>query len=125
MVLNIQSIGNPRYIALETVRKNGEAVITPVWCAAENGRLYAFTDGSTGKVKRIRNNPNVKICVCTYSGTPKSEWVEATAKIQDSREDILHAHRLLMAKYWLQYRLINIVSPTLGPKSKVVIIEIT
>lgn len=123
-LMSLESIGNPRYIALETVRKNGEGVITPVWCAAENGKLYIFTDGDTGKVKRIRNNPRVKICVSSFNGTPKGAWIEATAKIQDSQDDILRAHRLLMAKYWLQYRLINLFSPTLGPKSKVVIIEI-
>ncbi len=121
---SISTIGNPRYIAIETFRKNGEGVITPVWCAAEGSKLYVFTDGDTGKVKRIRNNPRVKVCVSSYNGKPKGEWVEATAKIQDSKDDVLHAHRLLMAKYWLQYRLLNWLSPTMGAKSDVVIIEI-
>ena len=78
-----------KYISLETFKKNGEGVKTPVWFAADPARdiagegalLYMYTIGNTGKVKRIRNNGHVKIAPCTMKGVPLGEFVDAKAEI--------------------------------------------
>ena len=77
--MQFKEIGNPTYIALETFRKSGDGVVTPVWVVAEGGKLYVWTVGDSGKVKRIRNNGRVRIAVSDSRGTPKSDWVEAEA----------------------------------------------
>ena len=79
--MEFKDIGNPTYIALETFRKSGAGVVTPVWVVAENGKLYVWTVDNSGKVKRIRNNPRVRIAVSDAKGAPKSEWVEAQAQV--------------------------------------------
>ncbi len=43
------------YLNLETFRKNGSGVKTPVWFVEDCGVLYLRTDAASGKVKRIRN----------------------------------------------------------------------
>ena len=45
------------YISLETFRKDGSGVKTPVWAAALDGKLVVMTDGTSHKVKRLRSNP--------------------------------------------------------------------
>ena len=55
-------------VSLTTYRRNGEPVPTPVWFALENDKLYAATEPGSGKVKRIRNNPNVLLAPCTQRG---------------------------------------------------------
>lgn len=45
-----------QYINLTTFRRNGQAVATPVWFVALNGRLYISTNVNSGKAKRIRAN---------------------------------------------------------------------
>ncbi len=85
--MDFKAIGNPTYIALETFRKSGEGVITPVWAVAEDGKLYVWTIGDSGKVKRIRNSGRVRIAVSDSRGTPKSDWVEATARVLDTPAD--------------------------------------
>jgi uncharacterized protein len=96
-----------KYISLETFKKNGESVKTPVWFAAdpasdlsgEGARLYMYTIGNTGKVKRIRNNPRVKIAPCTYKGELLGEWSDAKAEIITG--DIAsQAMKLLNKKYF-------------------------
>jgi len=77
---DLQSV---RYIALETFRKNGEGVITPVWQMPDGDNLYVWTYGSSWKVKRIRNNSRVRVCECDSRGTPLSEWRKAQACIID------------------------------------------
>jgi PPOX class probable F420-dependent enzyme len=71
-----------KVISLETYRRNGEPVRTPVWFLAENGILYVHTDDSTGKVKRIRRNPKVRVAPSHFRGKPKAEYVDARAEME-------------------------------------------
>jgi len=100
-----------KYLNLETFKKSGEGVKTPVWFAANplvrldagDAKLYVYTVGVSGKVKRIRNNPRVRISPCTASGKPLGDWVEARAEIVAGAE-AEHGMRLLNKKYvpWKQ-----------------------
>jgi uncharacterized protein len=92
---------NENYLSLESIRKNGMAVATPVWFAEQDGVIYVYTEAASAKVKRIRNNPRVRIAPCTYNGKLRGEWVAATAKLIDGAEEAL-GHRLLDRKYWLK-----------------------
>jgi PPOX class probable F420-dependent enzyme len=40
---------------LAMFRKSGEPVVTPVWYAVLDGKLYVRTGAGSGKVKRVRN----------------------------------------------------------------------
>jgi PPOX class probable F420-dependent enzyme len=62
-------------MSLETFRKNGEGVKTPVWFAEEDGALYVTTLSTTGKAKRIRNIPRVRIAPCDRSGNIEGDWI--------------------------------------------------
>ncbi len=41
------------YLNLETFRKNGSGVKTPVWFVEDGGLLFVRTDASSGKVDRL------------------------------------------------------------------------
>ena len=96
-----------KYLSLETYKKSGEGVKTPVWFAADpasdlagqGARLYMYTIGNTGKVKRIRNNPRVKIAPCTLKGDVLGDWTDANAEIVTG-EIASQAMRLLNKKYF-------------------------
>lgn len=68
-----------KYLCLETYKKNGHGVKTPVWFVISNRRIYVATDASSGKVKRLKNNKVVKITPSDFKGRPKSEWIEGVA----------------------------------------------
>jgi uncharacterized protein len=93
-------IRGQRYVSLATFRKNGKPVYTPVWFAEEDGHLYVMTNSKSGKSKRIRNNPNVKIAPSTMRG--KITGPEFPANVRFLQPDeFRHARQLLNAKYWL------------------------
>ncbi len=75
-----------KYINLETYRKNGESVRTPVWFVIINELIYVITREKTGKVKRIKNNHNVKIIPCTFSGKQVGTWVSGQATFVKNEE---------------------------------------
>ena len=96
----LDQLKNQQYISLETYKKSGQAMPTPVWFAERDGALYVRTEADAGKVKRIRNNSHVRIVPCGARGEVKGEWVDATAQIVDeaTSEQI---DQLLKKKYGL------------------------
>ncbi len=88
------------YISLATFRKNGQAVQTPVWFGEEDGKLYVKTRANSGKVKRVRNNPQVRIAPCSMSGRIVGPEFAATALLLPA-EDWPRAATIVERKYWL------------------------
>ena len=72
-----------QYLNLETFRKTGVGVRTPVWFALEKDVFYIYTLPEAGKTKRIRNNPKVRMAPCDMRGNLRGAWVEARARICD------------------------------------------
>ena len=69
-----------KYINLETYKKDGTPIRTPVWFVIDKNLIYVITRDSTGKVKRLGNNQNVRIVPCSFKGEPKNEWVKGAAE---------------------------------------------
>jgi uncharacterized protein len=95
-----KAIHGQKYISVATFRKNGAAVYTPVWFAEQDGKLYIMTRSDSGKYKRIRNNPDVRIAPSTLRGKIIGPEFAATARILPP-EDWPRARNLLKGKYWL------------------------
>ena len=93
-------ISGQRYISLATFRKNGTPVYTPVWFGEENGHLYVMTASKTGKAKRLRNNPEVRIAPSTMRGKVKGPEFSARGRFLKP-EEFQKAQKLIKAKYWL------------------------
>lgn len=70
----------PRYIVLATYRRNGQEVHTPLWCVTFGDRLVIRTGARTGKVKRMRARPQVRLAVSDGRGRPLGPWHRATAR---------------------------------------------
>jgi uncharacterized protein len=68
-----------KYLCLETYKKNGYGVKTPVWFVISDGVIYIATAQSSGKVKRLGHNKSVKIAPSNYKGGPKGDWVDGKA----------------------------------------------
>ncbi len=114
---------NQKYINLETYRKNNQAVQTPVWFAIEDNMIYVRTDNNSGKIKRARNNPHVRITPSNARGQPKGEWIDGEMRIANTAESE-RANQLLRQKYGLQGKIIRIVNKIRKTKPIVISIQI-
>ena len=85
------------FLNLETFRKNGNGVKTPVWFTLEGETLYVRTIAGSGKVKRVRNNGTSRIVPCEANGTPIGEWVPARA-VEVTDEQTAELVRCLLEK---------------------------
>ena len=104
-----------RYVSLATFRRNGAEVRTPIWFAVVPGEqgdatLWVVTGGDSGKVKRLRHTPRVRVAPSDVRGIVHGPWREGTARIADDPEAIAQAHAMLRAKYGWQVTLLDFFS---------------
>ncbi len=120
------AFADKRYLNLETYRKNGAGVRTPVWFAADpstnpdspDAKLYVYTTDDSGKVKRIRNNSRVKIAPCNSRGGLLGEWIEAHTEIVTG-DEAAYGMSLLNKKYAPWKQLLNFFA-MFRPRERVV-----
>jgi PPOX class probable F420-dependent enzyme len=103
-----------RYVSLATYRRDGTEVATPVWFAEAGGKLYVFTAGESGKVKRLRRSSRARIAPCDARGGLRGQWQHATAQLITDGELIERARTALRAKYGLQLRVFDFFARLAG-----------
>jgi len=113
-----------QYLNVETFRKNGQGVPTPVWFVQDGDTLYVRTVDGSGKVKRIRNNPRVRVTPCDVGGKPKGEWVEGQARFA-SADESKKVNGLLSRKYGLMKVMFELMGTFQGRKYTVIAINET
>ncbi len=124
-----ESTGTPldheRYISLETFRRDGSGVKTPVWAAPLDGTLVVFTDGTSYKVKRLRANKKCRAAGCDARGTVKGAWSEGTCRIVEDEGHKQRALAALRQKYGWQIRVLDFFSRLSGRIKRRVILELS
>lgn len=109
-MMSLNQFDRQQYLNIETFRKSGVGVKTPVWFVQDGDTMYVRTVADSGKVKRIRNNGQVNIAPCKSDGTPVGMWVPAIAReIRDEALD-RKVDRLLDKKYGLMKKMFALAS---------------
>jgi PPOX class probable F420-dependent enzyme len=112
-LFEFEKLKNNKYILLETYKRNQQPVRTPVWFVLDKSIIYVITRDRTGKIKRLRNNSNLKICICTFNGKPIGDWVAGTAKFANEEETRI-ALQLRRKKYGFMEIIARFVSKSKG-----------
>ena len=113
-----------KYVSLATYRRNGQAVQTPVWIAGADKLYYVFSEATAGKIKRIRNNEDVRICKCTMRGNLLGPWIEMRARIVKDPATIKTAYAHLTRKYGFIMRITNFYAKLSGRYQNRAMIEL-
>jgi len=103
-----------KYINLETYRRDQTPVKTPVWFVIEKDQIYITTKETTGKVKRLRNNQNARIAVCSMKGEIKSDWVDVGLEKITEESDVEKIVKLRKKKYGFSARLVSMFTSQKG-----------
>ena len=103
-----------KYLSLETYKRDSTPIQTPVWFVTENDQLYITTKETTGKVKRLRNNQNARIAVCSMKGDIKSNWVDVGLEKISEESDVEKIIKLRKKKYGFSARLISMFTSQKG-----------
>ena len=110
----LEKFKRQQYLNLETFRKNGESMKTPVWFVLDGETLYVSTMANSGKIKRIRNNGQVNVAACKMNGKLTGDWTPAQAREITDPEIGLKVNRMLEKKYGLMKKLFGFASKLQG-----------
>ena len=114
-----------KYINLVTFRKDGREVSTPVWCVTVDGKLYFYTNGNMGKVKRIRATKRVRVAPSDVRGTPVGPWAEGSGRIVADSAEAARIYQAIGRKYWLTYPVLNFVARIAGRQKDRIAVELS
>jgi PPOX class probable F420-dependent enzyme len=112
-----------KYINLETFRKSGVGVKTPVWFVQDGDVFYVQTVADSGKVKRVRNNGQVNIAPCKVDGKLVGTWLPARSHEVKEPITINRVDRLLNKKYGLMKMLFSFSRNRKGVKDTILEIQ--
>lgn len=75
-----------RTALLTSFRRNGQGIGTPVGLTVVGNNAYFTTWSTTGKIKRLANNPRVTLAPCTQQGKTLGPTVEGIARRLEGAE---------------------------------------
>ncbi len=107
--MKLEQFQKQSYLNIETFRKSGQGVKTPVWFTQDEDSFYVWTQTDSGKAKRIRNNGTVNIAPSTGDGKPLSEWILARAQADDSPAAVQHVKKLMSKKYGIMFHIFGLL----------------
>jgi PPOX class probable F420-dependent enzyme len=119
----MNQFANQKVVTLETYKKNGEAVRSPLFFVVHEDMLYMRTPMQSWKVKRIRNNPHVRVVPSNMQGNPQGAWIEGYAEIYHE-SDMAWVNKLSKQKYGLTKRLMDFRNRLLGRAGKFAVIAV-
>ena len=105
-----------RYVSIATKKHSGQCVWTPVWMAfvestvESKSAYYLFSAGAAGKVKRLRNYPEIQVAPCTVSGKITGPIVKAKAWLENDAAISAKAYQALRRKYGWQMAVLDLFS---------------
>ena len=88
-----------KYLLLTTFTKDGRPKPTPIWGVPDGDKLLVITDDGSWKTKRINKTPRVTIAKSAALGKPKSEEVEAVARVLPKSET-RRVYNAVLKRYW-------------------------
>jgi PPOX class probable F420-dependent enzyme len=119
------ALPDERYINLESFKRDGNGVQTPVWCAPLDGKIVVFSAGSAYKVKRVGRNPRVRVAACDVRGKLRGPWHEGSCVLVHDPAHQQRAYAALRAKYGWMMKITDFFSGLAGKKSQRAVLEIT
>jgi len=116
-----RALAAARYLNLESFKRNGTAVRTPLWFAPDaDGTFYIYSQAEAYKVKRLRRTPACRVAACDMRGNVSGPWLEARAEIL-SGEAAARGMALLDRRYWPWKQMLGLLARLRPGAARVVI----
>lgn len=114
----LTALADASTVVVNTFRRDGTPVPTAVHLLVRDGKAYFRTWNTTGKVKRLRNNPEVEVAPSTFFGKPTDGPIRATARLLDPTDPaVAWVRRTLPRKHKIMQPLVPYAHRLMGRKT--------
>jgi uncharacterized protein len=107
----LQTMGDESFVSLTTFRSSGKPVSTPVWIGRDEADVVMLTPLDTGKVKRLRANPQAELRPCDRRGRVQqgAPALSTVIQILEDPAEVERVRGVMRRKYGIEYRLFMII----------------
>jgi PPOX class probable F420-dependent enzyme len=106
------ALSDEKYIRVTTFKRDGTAVPTPTWVVGlDGGKIGFYTSSTSGKVKRLRNDPKVVVQPSDGRGRAKPDTspLDGSATVvTGSERDVIYDK--VVAKYGLMTKVTRVLA---------------
>lgn len=106
------ALSDEKYIRVTTFKKDGTAVPTPTWVVGlDDGKVGFYTSSTSGKVKRLRNDPRVIVQPSDSRGRAKPDTspLDGSATVvTGSERDVIYDE--VVAKYGFMTKVTRVLA---------------
>jgi hypothetical protein len=96
---DFSALRGARQALVVTFKRSGEPVPTPVnFGLDDEGRLYVRSERRVAKIRRIENDPRVRVGPCNFRGKPTGPLAEGRARVLPAGE-VEHAYAAIAANW--------------------------
>ncbi len=108
---NAARLGDEKFVALTTYKRNGEAVASPMWIVRDGEQLLVWTPADAAKVKRVRRDPRVTLIACGRTGKVKhgQPKLAGTAEVITDPASVTRTESLIKRKYGVEFRVVTLI----------------
>lgn len=104
----LDTLGRAKYVSLTTFRSDGTPVATPVWVVRDDAVLRILTDPASGKVRRLRADPRVRLSPCDMRGRVKEGALVADGTaVLDDEGGTARTMEMIERRYGLMGRILG------------------
>lgn len=113
---HVMALSAEKYIRVTTFKKDGTEVSTPTWVVAlDDGKVGFYTSSTSGKAKRLKNNPKVVVQPSDSRGRakPGTSTLNGTAVVVTGAErDAIYDK--VVAKYGFMTKVTRLLAKASG-----------
>ncbi|MGH3266850.1 MAG: PPOX class F420-dependent oxidoreductase [Trebonia sp.] len=103
MTNDLARVRDAKTVLLETRKRDGSWIATPVSLVTESGHTYFRTYDASGKAKRLRNFPEVRVTASSLRGKPHGPTATGRTRLLDG-DEADRARELLAARFPILHR---------------------
>ncbi|MCC6615589.1 MAG: pyridoxamine 5'-phosphate oxidase family protein [Anaerolineae bacterium] len=82
----MQDLSAYRVLLLETFKRDGSGVITPVWFVQEGDVIYTSTSPEAWKARRLRANSQARMAGADAAERRATDWLDASGRFVEGAE---------------------------------------
>jgi PPOX class probable F420-dependent enzyme len=90
----------PRHAILATINGDGSPQLSPVWFIYEEGRLYISAGVEAVKVRNLRNDPRLSVCIDAGHSDARYVILRGVATILEPHDPLQEAMRWRIIRHY-------------------------
>ena len=116
----VEFLERPLVVSFTTINSDGSPQVTPLWYEYDQGKFYCWASSTSVKVRNIKNNRHVALCIATHDKPYKYVLAGGTSEV--TRQGVEERAYSIRTRYYGQERGKKFTEETLTTGNSVLLV---